>query len=278
MGRRTLKPHSDTPDLDAQLLLSEVLGQTRTWILTYPDLELEGKQSQTFIRDLARCEAGEALPYVLGWWEFYGRRFQLNPEVLIPRPETELLIEEALTFLKAHPDRRMVADIGTGCGCIAVTLAAEIPDLNIIATDIERGALRIARNNAEDHHVRPRMWFIQADLLSPLKACFDLICANLPYIPSEELDDLVVTKREPRLALDGGTGGLQVVHRLMTQVPKLLALRGRALLEIGANQAEAAQIIVRKAIPFSTVDVLQDLAGRDRLLVIDKRGTEQDED
>jgi release factor glutamine methyltransferase len=278
MGRRTLKPHSDTPDLDAQLLLSEVLGQTRTWILTHPDLELEGKQSQTFIRDLARCEAGEALPYVLGWWEFYGRRFQLNPEVLIPRPETELLIEEALTFLKAHPDRRMVADIGTGCGCISVTLAAEIPDLNIIATDIERGALRIARNNAEDHHVRPRMWFIQADLLSPLKACFDLICANLPYIPSEELDDLVVAKREPRLALDGGTGGLQVVHRLMIQIPNLLALRGRALLEIGANQAEAAQIIARKAIPFSTVDVLQDLAGRDRLLVIDKRGTEQDED
>ena len=274
MGRRTLKPHSDTPDLDAQLLLSEVLDRTRTWILTHPDLELESKQSQTFIRDLARCEAGEALPYVLGWWEFYGRRFQLNPEVLIPRPETELLIEEALTFLKNHPDRRMVADIGTGCGCIAVTLAAEIPDLNIVAADIERGALRIARNNAQDHHVRPRVWFIQADLLSPLRVCFDLICANLPYIPSEELADLVVARREPRSALDGGVDGLRVVERLMTQIPNLLTLRGRALLEIGADQAEAAQILARKAIPSSTIEVLQDLAGRDRLLVIDKRGKE----
>lgn len=272
MGRRTLKPHSDTPDLDAQLLLSEVLGCTRTWVLTYPDRELGGEQSQTFLAHLARCEAGEALPYVLGWWEFYGRRFQLNPEVLIPRPETELLIEEALAFLRTHPGRRMAADIGSGCGCIAVTLAAEIPDLNIVVTDIERGALRMARNNAHDHHVFPRMWFIQADLLSPLRASFDLICANLPYVPSEELSDLVVARREPRSALDGGRGGLQVVDRLMAQIPDLLATSGRALLEIGADQAAAAQIIARKAIPSSRIEVLQDLAGRDRLLVIEIRG------
>ncbi|KPK93461.1 MAG: hypothetical protein AMJ88_07900 [Anaerolineae bacterium SM23_ 63] len=272
MGRRTLKPTSDTPDLDTQLLLSEVLGQTRTWILTHPDVEFEGTQSQTFLRDLARCEAGEALPYVLGWWEFYGRRFQLTPEVLIPRPETELLIEEALLFLRTHPDRRMAVDIGTGCGCIAVNLAAEIPDLNIVATDIEVGALRIARNNACDHHVFSQMWFVQADLLSPLKASFDLICANLPYIPSEELVDLVVARREPRSALDGGEDGLQIIDRLMVQIPDLLAPRGRVLLEIGADQAEAVQTIVQNAIPASIVEVLQDLAGRDRLLMIDRRG------
>ncbi len=272
MGRRTLKPHSDTPDLDAQLLLSEVLGRTRTWVLTHPEVELDGTQSQTFLRDLARCEAGEALPYILGWWEFYGRRFRLNPEVLIPRPETELLIEEALAFLTNHPGRRMAADVGTGCGCIAVTLAAEIPDLNIVATDLEGGALRIARNNAYDHHVIPQMRFLQANLLSPLRASFDLVCANLPYIPSEELADLVVARREPRSALDGGENGLQVIDRLMAQIPDLLAPSGRVLLEIGVDQAEAVQTITQKAIPASIVEVLQDLAGRDRLLVIDSRG------
>lgn len=253
--------------------MSEILGRTRTWVLTHPDVELEGTQSQTFLRYLARCEEGEALPYVLGWWEFYGRRFQLNPEVLIPRPETELLIEEALAFLRTHPGRRTAADIGTGCGCIAVTLAAEIPDLNIVATDIEGGALRIARNNALDHHVLPRMRFIQTDLLSPLRASFDLICANLPYIPSAEMADLVVARREPRSALDGGEDGLHVIDRLMAQLPDLLIPRGRVLLEIGADQAEAAKTIARNTIPASVVEVLKDLAGRDRLLVIDRRGS-----
>lgn len=269
MGRRTLKPHSDTPGLDAQLLLSEILSQTRTWILTHPDVELEGIQSQTFVRDLARCEAGEALPYVLGWWEFYGRRFKLSPEVLIPRPETELLIEEALAFLMTHPDRRKAADIGTGCGGIAVTLAGEIPNLMIVATDNQLGALRIAQINAHDHHVLPRTWFIQADLLSPVGTRFDLICANLPYIPSDVLADLVVAQREPRSALDGGEDGLQVIDRLLAQVPDMLAPGGRVLIEIGADQALVAQAIATKSIPDSKVEILQDLAGRDRLLVVD---------
>ncbi len=270
MGRRTLKLHSDTPGLDAQLLLCEILGRPRTWILTHPDVELESAQSHTFMRDLARCEAGEALPYVLGWWEFYGRRFKLSPEVLIPRPETELLIEEALVFLRAHPDRRLAADVGTGCGGIAVTLAGEIDNLNIVATDIQLGALRIARDNAHDHHVLPRTWFVQADLLYPIGACFDLICANLPYIPSEELADLVVAQREPRSALDGGEDGLRIIDRLMTQIPDSLAPGGRALLEIGADQAGQARTIAINSILISKVDVLQDLSGRDRLLLVDR--------
>jgi release factor glutamine methyltransferase len=269
MGRSALKPHSDTPDLDTQLLLSEVLGRARTWILTHPEVELENVQTQAFLRDLARCEAGEALPYVLGWWEFYGRRFQLNPEVLIPRPETELLIEEALLFLTNHPRKRMAIDVGTGCGCIAVTLAVEIPDLCIVATDLERGALRIARKNAIDHQVRSRVRFMQADLLSPVYASFDLICANLPYVPAEDLPGLVVAKREPRSALDGGEGGMQVINRLMMQIPGLLKPRGRVLLEIGAGQAEIIQTIAQETFPSYIIGVRQDLAGRDRLLVID---------
>jgi release factor glutamine methyltransferase len=190
--------------------------------------------------------------------------------VLIPRPETELLVEEALAFLMTHPKRRLAADVGTGCGGIAVTLAGEITNLTMVATDIHLGALRIARNNAHDHHVLPRMWFIQADLLSPVGTRFDLICANLPYIPSEELADLVVAQREPRSALDGGEEGLQVIDRLMAEIPDKLASGGRALLEIGASQAGAAQAIAIRSMPDSKVEILQDLAGRDRLLVIDR--------
>jgi release factor glutamine methyltransferase len=269
MGRSALKLHSDTPDLDTQLLLSEVFRRTRTWVLTHPEFKLEETQKQTFLRDLSRCEAGEALPYVLGWWEFYGRRFKLNPETLIPRPETELLIDEALLFLTDHPGRRMAIDVGTGCGCIAVTLTAEVPNLYMVATDLGTGTLRIARKNAIDHHVLSRVWFLQADLLSPLNAAFDLICANLPYIPTEDLPGLVVADREPRSALDGGEGGMQVIRRLMAQIPGLLKPRGRVLLEIGADQAEAIQTVAQETIPSSTVGVRQDLAGRDRLLVID---------
>ena len=270
MGRCALKLYSDTPNLDTQLLLSEVLGRTRTWVLAHPEVKLEETQEQTFLRDLSRCEAGEALPYVLGWWEFFGRRFQLNPEVLIPRPETELLIEEALFFLSNHPGERMAIDVGTGCGCIAVTLAVEVPNLYLVATDLERGALRVARKNALDHHVLPRVWFLQADLLSLLNASFDLICANLPYIPTEDLPDLVVAEREPRIALDGGEDGTQVIQRLMTQIPGLLKPHGRILLEIGADQAKAIHTIAQKTFPSSTIEVHQDLAGRDRLVVIDR--------
>jgi release factor glutamine methyltransferase len=117
------------------------------------------------------------------------------------------------------------------------------------------------------------MRFIQTDLLSPLRASFDLICANLPYIPSAEMADLVVARREPRSALDGGEDGLHVIDRLMAQLPDLLMPRGRVLLEIGADQAEAAKTIARNTIPASVVEVLKDLAGRDRLLVIDRRGS-----
>jgi release factor glutamine methyltransferase len=273
VGRSTLKPHSDTPDLDTQLLLGEALGKSRTWVLTHPEAVLNDVQAQTFEENLNRLKAGEALPYVLGWWEFYTRRFQVSPEVLIPRPETELLVEAALAFLNRQPDRRTAVDIGTGCGCIAVTLAAEIPDLQMVATDIELGALRVARNNACDHDVISHVRFLQSDLLSSLSTQFDLICANLPYIPTDELAELDVAKREPSAALDGGVGGLQMINRLMAQIPSALAPAGRLLLEIGAEQSEEVRRITHNSLPSAHVDVVQDLAGRDRLLVIDQTGT-----
>ena len=271
-GRRALGPISGTPSLDTQLLLSEALGHTRAWVLAYPEAKLNEAQTQAFINMVARCQDGEALPHVLGWWEFYGRRFRLTPEVLIPRPETELLIEGALQFLIQHPKRRMAADVGTGCGGVAVTLAAEVPDLWVTATDLSFSALQVARSNAREHRVASRVRLLQADLLTSVAGSFDLICANLPYIPTKVLHGLAVAPREPRMALDGGVDGMVIIRRLLACIPDLLEANGRALFEIGAGQIDTAMAATQEVLPTSNVEVRKDLAGQDRLLVIDRMG------
>lgn len=271
MGRRALESLSETPGLDTQLLLVEVLERSRAWILAHTEVAMDGVQAQFFINLLSRCEGGEALPYVIGWWEFYGRRFRLTPDVLIPRPETEMIIEAGLQYLAKHTRCRVAADVGTGCGCVAVTLAAEVADLYLTATDLTVEALRVAKSNAHEIGVISRVRFIQADLLSPLYGSFDLICANLPYIPTRTLPSLVVAQREPRLALDGGMDGLLIIRRLIMNLPIWLANNGRALLEIGDGQAEAAINAVQEIMPASEIMLRKDLSGKDRMLVIDRR-------
>ena len=270
LGRRALEPLSDTPNLDTQLLLSEALDCTRAWVLAHPEVQLNRAQTQTFVSMLSRCQNGEALPYVLGWWEFYGRRFRLTPDVLIPRPETELLIEGAKQFFIRYPERRRVADVGTGCGGVAVTLAAEAPDIWVTATDLSFRALRVAQSNAQEHRVASRVQLFQADLLAPIAGSFDLICANLPYIATEVLHGLAVATREPYTALDGGAEGMEIIRRLLASLPDLLEMNGRALLEIGTGQGDAALAESQDVLPTSKAEVRKDLAGRDRLLVIDR--------
>ena len=270
LGRRALEPTSDTPNLDAQLLLSEALDCTRAWILAHPKVKLNQAQTQTYVSMVSRCHNGEALPYVIGWWEFYGRRFKLTPDVLIPRPETELLIDGALQFLIQYPERRKVADVGTGCGGVAVTLASEVPDVWVTATDLSLRALLVAQSNAREHHVASRVHLLQADLLAPVVGPFDLICANLPYIPTEILQGLAVVSREPCTALDGGADGMVIIHRLLTCLPDLLEMNGRALFEIGTGQGDAVLATGKQVLSTSNVEVRKDLAGRDRLLVIDR--------
>ena len=270
LGRRALEPISDTPNLDTQILLSEALDCTRAWVLAHPEAKLNRVQAQAFVSMLSRCQNGEALPYVLGWWEFYGRRFRLTPDVLIPRPETELLIEGAMQFLTQYPRRRMVADVGTGCGGVAVTLAAEAPDICVTATDLSFRALRVAQSNAREHRVASRVRLLQADLLTPIVGSFDLICANLPYIPTKVLQGLAVATREPYAALDGGDDGMAIIRRLLTCLPDLLAMNGRALFEIGTGQGDTALTASQDLLPTADIEVRKDLAGRERLLVIDR--------
>lgn len=193
-----------------------------------------------------RLERGEPLPYVLGHWEFFGLDFDLTPEVLIPRPETELLVERAIPWLQSSSQRRSIADIGTGCGCIAVSIAKHISSGHILATDISSAALEVARRNANKHHVENQIEFIECDILPKSfsdERRFDLICANLPYIPTGKLRNLPIYGREPALALDGGDDGLDLFRRLLAIAPKRLAPGGRILLEIEAT-ARTGGIIV----------------------------------
>lgn len=269
-----LHPLSETAVLDAQVLLAHLLNRTRTWIAAHPEVELFPSQEETLSSYLRRLEQGEPLPYLLGYWEFYGRRFEVTPQVLIPRPETELMVERALNWLRHHPKRRWAADVGTGSGCIAISLAAEIKDLRVLATDISLPALRVAQRNARKHGVDERVHWVQCDLLPPFPPDaspahrIDLICANLPYVPSTLLPQLPVARYEPLLALNGGQDGLELIRRFLHLVPDWVAPGGLILLEIEASQGAQALSLAYDIFSAAHIHLYPDLAGHDRLLEI----------
>jgi len=274
----TSQLNGDTPGLDAQVLLADILDRSRTWVAAHPEAHLTQLQLATVKKAVSRLKAGEPLPYVLGHWEFFGLDFELCPNVLIPRPETELLVERAIQWLKAAPDRRTVADVGTGSGCIAVSIASSIPDVKVTATDISRPALEIAHRNANRHRVAERVAFIQCDLLPPhtyplsTDLHFDLICANLPYIPTQTLQGLAVYRHEPTQALDGGADGLDIVRRLLDVVPEWLAPNGMILLEIEASQGMSAVSIAYDTFSDAEIHLHKDLSNRNRLVEIGLKG------
>ena len=260
------------PRLDRQILLAHVLGQPRAWVLAHPEAPLTEEQTREWKAALAHLRRGDPLPYVLGRWEFYGLEFIVTREVLIPRPETELLVETALSLIR-RPDSaiRTCIDIGTGSGCVAVALALHAQSLALTATDISPEALAIAHANAEKHGVTGRIELHTADLLdcpALTERRFDLLVANLPYIPSWTLRTLEVYGREPSLALDGGPDGLDLIRRLLQTAPAHLTPGGALLLEIEASQGNNAVEMARKAFSQAEIKVLPDLSGRDRLLKI----------
>jgi release factor glutamine methyltransferase len=265
---RALADTSETASLDAQVLLAQIRGCSRAWLLAHPEAELDEESRRKLDDALSQLRSGLQLPYVLGEWEFYGLSFCVTPDVLIPRPETELLVETAINWLCAAPGRRCAADVGTGSGCIAVSLAAHVPDLQVAATDVSPAALAVACENAARHGVSDRIAFTEGDLLTPVPVPLDLICANLPYIPTETLHDLTVYGKEPDLALDGGPDGLALIRRLITQAKDKLLPGGRMLLEIEERQGNAVYTLACEAFPGAKVEVLQDLAGKDRVVTI----------
>jgi len=262
-----LEKHSDSPGLDAQEVLARLLERSRAWVMAHPEALLTPKRLAALETLAAGLERGEPLPYVLGRWEFFGLEFDVTPDVLIPRPETELLVERAIGWLKVHPERRHAADVGTGSGCIGIALAANIPDLQVMGSDISPEAVKMAQHNAAKHGVGSRTEFLLCDLFPP-ETEYDLIVANLPYIPTRTLHKLSIYGREPTMALDGGSDGLQLIRGLLTAAPDRLLPGGLLLLEIEASEGPAALSLACDGFVKAEIHLHKDLAGRDRILEI----------
>ena len=260
---------SETAHLDAQVLLAHIMGVNRTWIIAHPEEKLTIDQYNELERLLSRLQQGEPLPYVLGHWEFYGLDFKVAPSVLIPRPETELLVENALKWLREHPSRRIGIYVGSGSGCIAAALTFNIPDLKMVASDISFWALKLARENLDTLGVAERVYTVQSDLLTAFaRTSFDMICANLPYIETNTLKSLDVSRYEPTSALDGGVDGIAIISRLFELAPGRLSPGGCMLMEIESTHGETVYKLAKSAFPRAKVSLLQDLTGHDRLLHI----------
>lgn len=269
-----LSTFSDSPQLDAQVLLAHVLDKPRTWVIAHSEISPDPEGIAILEPLIRRLEQGEPLPYVLGHQEFFGLEFDITPDVLIPRPETELLVERAVGWLRAAPERRTVADIGTGSGCIAICLAVNVPGVRVLGTDISSAALKVALRNARKLHVDTQIDLVQCDILPhhipglSTDHHFDLVCANLPYIPSDTLRGLPVYGREPALALDGGPDGLEPFRKLFGLVADWMAPGGRMLLEIEATRGSAVLSLAYDAFIAASIHLHRDLADRDRLLEI----------
>lgn len=263
---------SDSPQLDAQLLLAHVLGVERSTLLAYPERDLTLAQHAAFTDLVAQAGQGVPIPYLTGTRAFYKHDFFVTPDVLIPRPETEHLVEAALAWVKAHHPQGQgltLVDVGTGSGAIAVSLAAELLGAAVHATDVSPAALAVARHNAANIGVK-NIQFHEGDLLDalPPDVTPDLIAANLPYIDQATVNELPVAQHEPRLALDGGPDGLDLIRLLLAQSVTRVPVAFCLLLEIGADQGAGVCQLCEATFSDAQVRLIQDYAGLDRLVEV----------
>ncbi|MGQ9667373.1 MAG: peptide chain release factor N(5)-glutamine methyltransferase, partial [Anaerolineae bacterium] len=276
----------DAPALDAELLLACALQRDRCWVLAHPEYTMTPSEHALVEQLLGRRQRREPLAYILGSQPFFGLDLLVTPAVLIPRPETEELVEHAIRWLnqRAAGQRDTLAglrvvDVGTGSGAIALALASALPELHIIAVDDSLPALKIAQENTLRLGLAKRVHLVAGDLLLPFAGTFDLILANLPYIPSAELPTLMpeVSQYEPRRALDGGRDGLGPLRRLLAQAHTRLAPEGALMAEIGAEQGSQALRAAHGLLPDCRARVEKDLAGRDRILIVEHTSSQDDQ-
>ena len=261
------------PQLVAQSLLAEALGRDRTYLIVNFQEALPAETISRYDELIARRVAGEPLQYITGRQEFFGLEFEVTPAVLIPRPETELIVEEAL-HLAAEISRPLIIDVGTGSGCLAVVLAREIPQARVLAIDISPAAIGVASRNAAKHGLAGRIAFVVADLLSAVAGAplADLIVSNPPYIGIEEMTTLQSEVRnwEPHMALTDGADGLSVYPRLFAGAAARLKPGGHLLCEMGYQQAESIAALVDEE-EWQLPRLLTDLQGIPRTIVMQKK-------
>lgn len=257
--------------LQAELLLAHTLGTTRSLVLARLSEKIDADTAARYAASVARRAQQEPLAYILGHQEFYGLDFIVDRRVLIPRHETEMVALLALQRIQRVPHAiPVVVDVGTGSGAIALALAHNLPSARIIATDISKDALAVAQMNAARLYLRDRVTFLWGDLLEPLSETFDILVANLPYIPKVRYKDLSyeVQRFEPRIALEGGDDGLALIRRLLPQLKMHAAPGGVAFLEISEEQGAAALELAQQQFPSVMTILHQDLEGMNRVLEI----------
>ncbi len=262
----------DTASLDAQVILAHVLGVDRSWLFAHHEVELTTQQAERFTDLIARRARHEPVAYLVGRREFYGLDLLVDRRVLIPRPETELLVDEVLTEIDLHPNPQVrIADVGTGSGAIALAIVANSERARVYAIDISRGALAVARTNTRRFDTRKQVTLLRGDLLDPLPEKVDVIVANLPYISSTDYRQLDSTVRdfEPRLALEAGDDGLDAISRLLRRAPNQMNADGKLYLEIGHGQASAVRQLACNLLPQArSIAVHHDYAQRERMVAI----------
>jgi len=251
--------------LESEILIRHALNINRVQLYLDFQQELSAKQEETFWDFVKRRLAHEPTAYITEHHEFYGFDFYVNHHVLIPRPESELLVEQSLSLAQNH-GVSTIAEIGTGCGAIAISLALNLPQAKIYATDISAPALNVAQINCQKQGVAHRIYLLQGDMLDPLPEPVDLIVANLPYVEEVALTRISSAKFEPLLALNGGPDGLQKIQQLCWQVNSKLKPAGDLLLEIGQGQAEAVTTLLRNLFPSAKIKVVPDFGGIDRVV------------
>ena len=251
--------------LESELLLRHTLNINRVQLYLDLNCALSPKQEKTFQNLIKRRLNYEPTAYITRHREFYGLDFYVNPRVLIPRPESELLVEKAVS-LAQNGRVSTIAEIGTGCGAIAINLAINLPQAKIYATDISASALKVALVNCQEHGVVNRVCLLQGNMLNPLPEPVDLIVANLPYVKEIELLCMSSLRFEPLLALNGGSDGLQKIRQLCRQVSNKLRPTGYLLLEIGQGQARAVTTLLHSLFPSAKIEVASDLGGIERVV------------
>lgn len=267
--REILVAHGvEDASLECELLLRHALAISRVQLYQDFNSEISPQLAEIFWELIQRRLKGEPSAYITGHREFYGLDFVVDTRVLIPRPESELLVERALAMSQQR-QLSAIAEIGTGCGAIAISLALNLPRTEIYAADVSTAVLAVARLNCQKHGVTDRVHLLQGDMLDPLPEAVDLIIANLPYVKESELSPQV--GYEPRLALNGGVDGLDKMRHLAEQIGDKLRTGGALLLEIGQGQEQAVTALLRSRFSSVEIEVFPDLSGIERVVSLTVR-------